>query len=387
MDYLLYYCEKIAHKKTNPNTLKPELSLSQTFVQLARLALTGRSQDIQLLLYKASKSLRTSYPDLADSINKLLSESPTRATPLRKDSNIQLPVDIDSRLQLLRVENTDFDQKPILSNKSEALVSQIILERKKTNLLQQNGLQPTKTILFTGPPGVGKTMTAKWIAKSLNRPLLVLDLAAVMSSFLGRTGNNIRFVLDYAKNNECVLLLDEIDAIAKRRDDNSEIGELKRLVTVLLQEIDDWPARGILIAATNHPGLLDPALWRRFEALIEFEMPSSDQINSILKDLLKEADSKLVDDWSSILSVVFEGLSFSEIERQVLNIKRMAALEEVKIAEKLEVLLVGKILELKHDKRYTIAKKLYENNRFSQRRIQELTGVSRDTLRKKLKTE
>ena len=74
-----------------------------------------------------------------------------------------------------------------------------------------------------------------------------------MSSFLGRTGGNLRLVLDYAKGQDCILLLDELDAIAKRRDDATEVGELKRLVTVLLQEIDDWPATGLLLAATNHP--------------------------------------------------------------------------------------------------------------------------------------
>src|SRR5690606_32775240 len=106
-----------------------------------------------------------------------------------------------------------------------------------------------------------------------NRPLLILDLASVMSSYLGRTGTNLRHVLDYAKSLDCVLLLDELDAIAKRRDDRGEIGELKRLVTVLLQQIDDWPPKSLLIAATNHADLLDPALWRRFDVTLEFPIP------------------------------------------------------------------------------------------------------------------
>src|ERR1700733_11402427 len=139
-------------------------------------------------------------------------------------------------------------------------------------------LHPTKSALFVGPPGVGKTLAARWIAKKLNRPLIVLDLSAVMSSFLGRTGNNVRNVLDYAKGVECIFLLDEFDAIAKRRDDAVEVGELKRLVTVLLQEIDEWPSSGILIAATNHPELLDPAVWRRFDLIVKFPMPAEDQL-------------------------------------------------------------------------------------------------------------
>src|SRR5665213_3572636 len=128
------------------------------------------------------------------------------------------------------------------------------------------------------PPGVGKTLAARWIARELHRPLLTLDLSAVMSSFLGRTGANVRHVLDYAKGVDCVLLLDELDSIAKRRDDASDVGELKRLVTVLLQEIDDWPSTGLLIAATNHSDLLDPAVWRRFEMRVNFPMPGDESV-------------------------------------------------------------------------------------------------------------
>ncbi|KOO11114.1 AAA family ATPase, partial [Vibrio xuii] len=145
---------------------------------------------------------------------------------------------------------------------SEAFV-QVLLEREYNDALLSEGLQPTKSIIFQGPPGVGKTLSARWLANQLDLPLLTLDLATVMSSFLGKTGSNVRAVLEHAMSFPCVLLLDEFDAIAKRRDDDRELGELKRLVTVLLQTIDEWPATSLLIAATNHGELLDPAIWRR----------------------------------------------------------------------------------------------------------------------------
>ncbi|TGV70329.1 AAA family ATPase, partial [Mesorhizobium sp. M00.F.Ca.ET.158.01.1.1] len=107
----------------------------------------------------------------------------------------------------------------------------LVAERKDIENLHKAGWEPTRTVLFTGAPGVGKTLGARWLARELNRPLLILDLAAVMSSYLGRTGTNLRHVLDYAKTLDCVLLLDELDAIAKRRDDRGQIGALKRLVT------------------------------------------------------------------------------------------------------------------------------------------------------------
>jgi len=352
----------------------------ELFLQLAKTALTGRQQDIQLLIHRASKKLKSSSPELTQSLISLLQESPTAASPIRKTSHTPLPVDLDSRLQLLRLEKKYLDFDPILSNENQTSVNQIILERQNEKELLQNHLTPTKSILFTGPPGVGKTMAAKWIATKLDKPLLVLDLAAVMSSFLGRTGNNIRFVLDYAKNNDCILLLDELDAIAKRRDDNSEIGELKRLVTVLLQEIDDWPSSGLLIAATNHPDLLDPAVWRRFELILEFSIPDKKQIEKQINILL-DGHIENLHNWSMILSHVFVGKSFSEIERLLNLARKAAAIEKSSLTKKIES-LISAGFSLSHQQKVKIAKDLCESGLVSQRRAAELTGVARETIRK-----
>lgn len=304
-------------------------------------------------------------------------------SPLRKNSETPLPVDIDSRLQLLRLEKDYLEYGPILNQATQDAINQIILERTHTSSLLEHGLLPTKSILLTGPPGVGKTMAAKWIASRLQKPLLVLDLAAVMSSFLGRTGNNIRHVLDYAKNTECVLLLDELDAIAKRRDDTTEIGELKRLVTVLLQEIDDWPSSGLLIGATNHPDLLDPAIWRRFEVVLSFSNPEPTQIEELVVLLLKNEvnNSEL---WGSVLAVVLNGKSFSDIERMITITRKSAAINKVSVEEKLkDLIMLGENAD--HSQKVKLACLLVEKNILSQRQAQELTGVSRDTIRKNMK--
>jgi len=357
--------------------------LSNDFIQLARTALTGRQQDVQLIIHRASKKFKTFNPELTESLIALLQESPTRTTPLRKHAEAPLPVDLDSRLQLLRLERNSLDQEPILSENIQAGLNQVLSERKNTKALLKHGLNPTKSMLFNGPPGVGKTMAAKWIAAKLDKPLLILDLAAVMSSFLGRTGNNIRFVLDYAKNTDCVLLLDELDAIAKRRDDITEIGELKRLVTVLLQEIDDWPSTGLLIAATNHPDLLDPAVWRRFETVLNFTNPTTaqieQQVNSLLKGHLEQTN-----EWSKILSYAFSGSSFSEIERQINQLRKGAAVDDTTVESKLEQLIISG-RDLTKDQKIELARALYDSGVVSQRRAQELTGVARDTIRKNVK--
>lgn len=355
--------------------------LTNDYLQLARIALTGRPQDVQLVIHKATKRFKSVFPDLTDGLLLLLKESPTRTTPLRKNSETPLPVDLDSRLQLLKVEKTPLDHDPIFSNEIQGSLQQIIKERKMSTALLRHGLSPTKSALFNGPPGVGKTMAAKWIANQLGLPLLILDLTAVMSSFLGRTGNNIRFVLDYAKNTDCVLLLDELDAIAKRRDDTGEIGELKRLVTVLLQEIDDWPSSGLLLAATNHPDLLDPAIWRRFEMIVEFNNPANEQIVLLVKTLIQN-EIEDWDRWSQILSLLFTGKSFNEIERQINLARKSSAINETSLEDELKKILTSN--HLNYNQKLSLACELVKKGITSQRHAHELTGIARDTIRKNM---
>ena len=175
---------------------------------------------------------------------------------------------------------------PLLSGDVEDSLGQLIAERRQSDRLQAMGLTPTRSAIFVGPPGVGKTLTARWLAAQLKVPLYVLDLTAVMSSLLGKSGTNLRAAIDFAKREPCVLLLDEIDAIAKRRSDDSDVGELKRLVTVILQEVDEWPASSVLLAATNHPELIDPALWRRFDLVVQFKTPDEQAVKEAIKRFL-----------------------------------------------------------------------------------------------------
>jgi SpoVK/Ycf46/Vps4 family AAA+-type ATPase len=261
-------------------------------------------------------------------------------------------------------------------------LDQIVTERRKKEALHRAGLAPTKSALFTGPPGVGKSLAARWVARQLDLPLVVLDLSAVMSSFLGRTGNNLRYVLDYAKTSECVLLLDEFDCVAKRRDDLQEVGELKRLVTVLLQEIDDWPPTKLLLAATNHGELLDPAAWRRFEMLIEFPLPNEAEIRQAVRAYLGEAVNG-GSAWESLLVHIFQGCSFNDIERQLLRVRREAVVFGEDLEERLKILVNNVTHSMPQRVRIEVATGLVRNGA-SQREAHRLTGVSRDTIRSHL---
>jgi len=362
--------------------------LEDDLAQIVRLALTGQNEDVRLFVARLVRRYRDTEPALAKQLDLFLRNKPAKArSPLRKTikpsvAEEVLPVDDETRLSLLKefTDNADF-APPLMSDQLNDSLSQLILERKQIDKLVALGLEPTRSAVFVGPPGVGKTLTARWIAAQLHVPLYILDLTAVMSSLLGRSGSNLRTALDFAKRTPCVLLLDEVDAIAKRRSDDSDIGELKRLVTVILQEVDEWKASGLLLAATNHPELIDPALWRRFDMEIKFELPESDNIKDAIKRFFGP-DYAMFDLWIDALTLAFKGQSFSNIERTIKRFRRALALGLSTDKELVEEFVKASICELEHKERIDLAKHLSAQSMLSQHTISDITGVSRDTIRK-----
>lgn len=352
--------------------------LERDLVQLCRLALTGKEHDVQVFVRRLANRYKQHSPELADNLGRLLRQGYNPGSVLRGAAVESIPVDLDSRLQLARPEYpVQLDFEPHWEPAIQETLDQLVSERFKEEELYKENLHPTRTALFTGPPGVGKTLAARWIAHRLERPLIVLDLSAVMSSFLGRTGNNVRNILDYAKSIPCVLLLDEFDAIAKRRDDDSEVGELKRLVTVLLQEIDNWSTNSLLIAATNHKELLDPAVWRRFETLIEFGMPSASEVYRTVQLYIGSATTP----FTTILAKALQGLSYADIERTIRRARREAVIQGIPFETKIQKLVHDRVHSLVKSERRDLALNLVKAG-LSQREANEWTGVSRDTIRK-----
>ncbi len=175
---------------------------------------------------------------------------------------------------------------PVLAAADRIILDGVVREYHERERLIASGLHPTRTVLLSGPPGVGKSMTMRYVAARVGRPLIRIEPADVIGSLLGESARSLSAVFAEAREQGAVLGLDEIDALAKRRDDVNDVGEFKRFVTTLLVELDRWHDHAPLIAATNHLDLLDSALERRFEAHIRLGLPDENARAEILKQVL-----------------------------------------------------------------------------------------------------
>jgi len=227
----------------------------------------------------------------------------------------QLPANSDSGLDLLESRPVIREEKDlVLSTASQSLLDEILLEHHRADVLRSYGMQPAQKLLFCGPPGCGKTLAAEVIANTLSMPLVLVRLDSVISSFLGETAANLRKVFDFISQQPVVALFDEFDALTKDRGDSADHGELKRSVNAVLQMMDSYRGDSILIATTNYESLLDKAVWRRFDEIIQFELPTSDQIKQLLSLKLSGVRCNFEIENSQITSQ-FKGMSHADIER------------------------------------------------------------------------
>jgi SpoVK/Ycf46/Vps4 family AAA+-type ATPase len=261
---------------------------------------------------------------LANDLERLLYGE--HGTPPRAASLVErdVPKDRERGLSLLDVRapiRTLGDL--VLSTEVRATLEDILLERSKEELLGSYGLRPTTRLLFYGPPGCGKTSAAEALATEMGLELATVRFDAVVSSFLGETAANLRKVFDFVAANRLVVLFDEFDAIGKEREDPGEHGELRRVINAFLQMLDAYRGPSLLIAATNHEGLLDRALWRRFDDVLLFERPTTDQIPQLLHAKLRAVRTDLSVDRPDLVAR-FERMSHADIERVVVRaIKNM----------------------------------------------------------------
>ncbi|HEX73163.1 MAG TPA: ATP-binding protein [Candidatus Hydrogenedentes bacterium] len=192
-------------------------------------------------------------------------------------------------------------------------LERVLAEQNQRHKLAERGLQPRRKLLFVGPPGSGKTMAAGAIAGGLGTPLFTVRFDALITRFMGETASRLRIIFDAISETRGVYFFDEFDAIGSRRADRNDVGEIRRVLNSLLQFLEADDSDSLIIAATNHVELLDPALFRRFDDVIQYELPNEDVALEIFQSRLAGLDFRGID-WP-IAVELSGGLSQAEISR------------------------------------------------------------------------
>jgi AAA+ superfamily predicted ATPase len=233
------------------------------------------------------------------------------------------PSDRDSSLPLATV---GFGQRHladlVLESNARAQIDQLIREIRNWPTLDAAGLPRRNRVLLSGPPGSGKTSAANAIAKELGLPLVTARIEGLVSSYLGETAANLKNLFEFVARSPYVFFLDEFDSLGKMREDPADHGELRRGVNAVLQQIDNFTGPSIIIAATNHSQVLDSALWRRFDLVIELPLPTKAEIATLLSRLVPDAGRSVEGSADKLV-----GLPHAAVEYLAHSAKRFAVLE------------------------------------------------------------
>jgi SpoVK/Ycf46/Vps4 family AAA+-type ATPase len=287
---------------------------------LAKEGETKQSSALTSILTTADRTKELAPSRIERSKAPLVGEILGRSTPVPVDretsaalAEIIFPGDIES-------------SAPLFNETVKQAIGTIVEEWEHFDALAEIDIRPSKTCLIYGAPGTGKTRLALWIARELDLPVVLVKLDGLVSSFLGTTARNIGNLFSFANRYRCVLLLDEFDAIAKVRDDPQEVGEIKRVVNALLQNLDIRRDIGFTVGITNHPKLLDPAVWRRFEVQLEIPKPDFGMRKAIAAHFMPPV--KAPDSHLRLISWFTEGATGAEIESLVRTYKKATTVRE-----------------------------------------------------------
>jgi hypothetical protein len=302
------------------------MARSDLIIDLVKAGVSGDQDSVRVTAEAIAADERSKkHTGVADRISKALTAPPKHgvngqarqpALRLRDGSGGILRRDPDRPLNSL-----------FLERQTRSACQELIEEQQRADVLRAHGLEPRHRMLLVGPPGNGKTSLAESLSYELSLPLFTVRYDAVVTSYLGETAQRLRRLFDFVRTEPCVLFFDEFDAIGKERGDLHETGEIKRVVTTLLLQLDDLPSYCVLVGATNHPELLDRATWRRFEIKLELGRPSDDQMTDYFFTRMKEFKDNFGFTAKRLRSTVAPK-NYSEAEDFFMDIHRRYALAQ-----------------------------------------------------------
>jgi len=264
----------------------------------------------------AAHEAKIGHGKLAEELRDLVDQAKARRGLPPKDAAKAVPIG-RPRGELAGLLSVDYPKnhlgEMVLDESLAYQLNRIIREQRQASRLLSHGLSPRRKLLLMGPPGTGKTMTASILAGELGLPLFLVRLDGLITKYMGETAAKLRQVFDATDRTRGVYFFDEFDAIGSQRGLANDVGEVRRILNSFLQMIEQDESHSLIVAATNHPEILDHALLRRFDDILHYALPDETHIAAVLKSRLGEKTAKGVS-WKRLASKA-KGLSYAEVVR------------------------------------------------------------------------
>ena len=292
------------------------MSAARHMIALLKSHLEGDDKEVlSVAMQAAAHEARLGHAGIALQLRNLIDESKLRSALAQKRPGQLVVLEPRGELanlllvQMPTIRLSDMAMPEVLAER----LKRVLLEQRQQKKLREHGLSPRRKLLFIGPPGSGKTMTASALAGELHLPLFTIMLEGLITKFMGETAAKLRLVFDAIRQTPGVYLFDEFDALGAHRSQSNDVGEIRRVLNSFLQLLEKDDSQSIVVAATNHPEMLDRALFRRFDDVLEYVLPDTTLSEEILRRKLAMFQTTDLD-WPQVLPDA-EGLSHAELAR------------------------------------------------------------------------